>query len=241
MPCCSPEGMRINVWGGEGRRESRSYASPHQWCPCRETMQCEALAKWILLSGDISAYQCNLVCDPGNCTCVGPLHSSPLGIPGQESMLDGDPFPPFQWRPRIRVMCPHNQPVVWLMIPAFGAIDNSRCLYTKAVCLVTLAPVWEHLAVLGVKLWVYACRTCLPQTLYCLGVKDESYFKSLGFFLSFFFSFKGGRGCQHSQLVIGHILMSRFLSSSRFISTLLLMYHCFLCPLCLKLIIVYHN
>lgn len=88
------------------------------------------------------------------------------------------------------------------MIPARGAIDNHGALHTKAVSLVTLAPVWEHLAVKEVKFWIYVCRTCLPQTLHCLGVKDKSPSKGLSPF------YGGGGGDQHSQRVIGHSLMS---------------------------------
>lgn len=154
---------------------------------------------------------------------------------GQESMLDGTLSPPFQGRPRPGVRRTHNQPTVWLMIPARGAIDNHGALHTKAVSLVTLAPVWEHLAVKEVKLWIYVCRTCLPQTLHCLGVKDKSPSKSLS---PFYVGWGGSTltACDWTQFNVTHRP-----SSSRFISTLLLMYHCFLCPLCLKLIIVYHN
>lgn len=85
------------------------------------------------------------------------------------------------------------------MISARGAIDNHGALHTKAVSLVTLAPVWEHLAVKEVKLWIYVCRTCLPQTLHCLGVKDKSPSKSLSPFYG---------GGINTQRVIGHSLMS---------------------------------
>lgn len=53
-----------NVWGRWRGKEGVSllcFRAPA--VPLQRDNACEALAKWILLSCDISAHQCNLVCD----------------------------------------------------------------------------------------------------------------------------------------------------------------------------------
>lgn len=85
------------------------------------------------------------------------------------------------------------QPSDWVINDqARGAIDNFWWLYTKAITHVTLAPVWEHLAVCcwpetqGIFPWqMYVYRACLPQARHCPTIKKK--FPHNLIFLVFFF------------------------------------------------------